>query len=1128
MIRRHPLSIYVLAFVLTGSLLAGHSPASGQNLDQFEHARVLRVLSLLAPNQGAPSLPGPAAKMAGADDATGTISGTIQGLDLEGFESAAVVAWQADSIAGEETAIDGAQTVARAMVEPDGSYRLTQLGPGTYYVSAMAKGYETLYWEDAFGLDAATPVELADGASVEGIDFAMERLNSGTGSIAGIVVGENGEPIAGAVVHAFGAASPFTYALAETDEFGAYNVRGLRSGDYVVEVLARDYLPEFYGDVTAYEQAVLVAVLEPDQTAAVDFELSPGGSITGIVRSEDGHPLAGAYVWATSPDQRDREEIDIGPEDGLLPAPSGGWAVTDEDGVYRMGGLATGDYRVQSQYSTRWQHVSIWYDGATSFDQATSVTVAVGQQVEDIDMTLPLPVASSGVSGRVSDANGRPLPKAFITVQTIMEESFFDSVFIGDDLTEPGQIAGSADSVTDAVLMPVDESMMGSRIWAYTSTDEDGSYVIDELPAGTYIVSAATENSWQYVQRWYPDAHTPRDATELVVGESEQLTDIDIVLPVRTATASISGTVHDQDGAPLKWAFVEVSQPGADPTLAGDERGRFWAYGQTDEAGSYRIDRLPAGTYALHASYHTGDTYGESWYDGADTPEMATPLMLTDDASRSGIDFQLIVRPLYGEVTGTVTDALRGAPMVRSYVELSPLGRDTRRGTVLRYEAFSAVTDESGTFRMPWIPEGAYSLTVYANGGSADYVHPDTDALSTPFEVVGGESTNRDVAIAVRADGSGVITGQVSFGYPGPIWYSGEEPAVGVIEADDLADVPPGADSSVTEGADVTDGSRILTDEIQAHSRIAVVVALPVAAADASIPYSGGQYVAVTDTDGAYALRGLAPGDYTIMCFAPGHIGTYYEGEYDPQKARTITVDATQETSGIDFELAGYYRIYAVAEDATGDGLQAPSADESSSGSIVFGNVADDTGEPVQDATVYLLDTQEQPVAFAQTGSDGNFELPGIAPGEYRVYASRVGFTGSYNGNELDFAAAEPLGLATGQLEVNLVLIAGIVTAVEEEEDDAATPMAMALHRNYPNPFNPETRISFSVPDVGYATVVIHNALGQRVATLHDGPAETGRVYEVMFRAKGLATGIYFYALEFEGQRLTHSMMLVR
>jgi hypothetical protein len=31
-----------------------------------------------------------------------------------------------------------------------------------------------------------------------------------------------------------------------------------------------------------------------------------------------------------------------------------------------------------------------------------------------------------------------------------------------------------------------------------------------------------------------------------------------------------------------------------------------------------------------------------------------------------------------------------------------------------------------------------------------------------------------------------------------------------------------------------------------------------------------------------------------------------------------------------------------------------------------------------------------------------------------------------------------------------------------------------------------------------------------------------------MFRAKGLATGIYFYALEFEGQRLTRSMMLVR
>lgn len=1127
MIRLHRVSLLFLASFVTGSLLCAAMPAAAGDATSFERARILRVLDLLQPQRGISARPVAAAKRADTAQEGGTITGTVRGLDREGFESAHVVAWQADSISGEDgTVTDGAVAIGRARVEPDGSYRLSGLSPGHYYVSGIAKGYETRYYEDALDLTSATTVEVIEGETVDGVDFELQRFNAGTGSIAGLVISDvDGQPVAGAIVHAFGAENPFSYGVTETDADGAYIIRGLRSGSYVVEAMSPDFLPEFYGDVTAFDEAVLVAVVEPDQTDGIAFSLAVGGAITGVVRNEDGGPIAGAYVSATQPGRFDIEVEEDRVAGPLLPVASGGWAVTDENGAYRLGGLVTGAYRVQAQFSTRWQYVSIWFDGVSTWEQATAVAVVLGETVPAVDMTLEVPVLESGVAGRVTDSNGHPVAGAFVTLQAIGDESLMDSMIAVGDMgpvdsgassdTQSGDVISSdsgssgSGSVTVAAV-PVDEFLMVSRVWAYATTDEDGRYAIDELPAGTYILSAASENGWEYVHRWYVDADTPRSATRLPLAEGEKLTQIDMVLPVRMATASVSGVVQNQDGEPLARAFVQISTPeSARPESArsasGDGPARLWAYAQTDDQGVYRVDRLPAGTYIVHASYHTGDRFGQRWFDGADTPSEATPLVLADDESRPGVDLQLTVRPLYGVVSGVVTDAQTGRAIARAYVELTPANRDAPRDMPVFYGVSTAVTDEAGSFRMPWIPEGIYTMTVYANGGMAHYVHPDTDALSTAIQVVGGETTQHDVALPLRQDGEGAITGSVSLGYPGPM-FGLEEPAI---------------DFGIAEGDDIAEGADLSRTSIQAMPEIAVVIAYP-----ASKP--GMRYVAVTGPDGTYALRGLPADDFVVMCFAPGHIGTYYDGEYAPDRARPITVEAAGQVDGINFELAGLYRIYTIAEDAAIDGgARAPGDEAATEGVAVFGNVIDDKGQPVVDATVFLLDTQEQPVAFAQTGGDGNFELPTVSPGEYRVYASRLGFTGSYNGNQRNFATAEPLGLEGGQAEVNLVLTAGLITAVEESSSDA-TPTVMALHRNYPNPFNPETTIRFTVPASGQAVLRIHNALGQRIATLHSDVVEAGRQYEVVFQANDLGSGVYYYVLEFQGQRLTRPMLLMK
>lgn len=66
---------------------------------------------------------------------------------------------------------------------------------------------------------------------------------------------------------------------------------------------------------------------------------------------------------------------------------------------------------------------------------------------------------------------------------------------------------------------------------------------------------------------------------------------------------------------------------------------------------------------------------------------------------------------------------------------------------------------------------------------------------------------------------------------------------------------------------------------------------------------------------------------------------------------------------------------------------------------------------------------------------------------------------------------------------------------------------------NYPNPFNPSTLISYSIPEEGFVTVKIYNTLGQEVESLVDEFKLAGR-YQVNFNASKLSSGVYFYRVK--------------
>ncbi len=69
------------------------------------------------------------------------------------------------------------------------------------------------------------------------------------------------------------------------------------------------------------------------------------------------------------------------------------------------------------------------------------------------------------------------------------------------------------------------------------------------------------------------------------------------------------------------------------------------------------------------------------------------------------------------------------------------------------------------------------------------------------------------------------------------------------------------------------------------------------------------------------------------------------------------------------------------------------------------------------------------------------------------------------------------------------------------------------LQQNFPNPFNPGTRIQFALPQAANVSLKIYDINGRLVADLINGMQNAGR-YEVEFNAENLASGVYMYVLQ--------------
>jgi hypothetical protein len=103
---------------------------------------------------------------------------------------------------------------------------------------------------------------------------------------------------------------------------------------------------------------------------------------------------------------------------------------------------------------------------------------------------------------------------------------------------------------------------------------------------------------------------------------------------------------------------------------------------------------------------------------------------------------------------------------------------------------------------------------------------------------------------------------------------------------------------------------------------------------------------------------------------------------------------------------------------------------------------------------------------------------------------------------------------------------------VTANEDGIQTPYVTALNDNYPNPFNPETNISFSLAKSKYANLLIYNFNGQKVRELVHGNMTAGQ-HIVSWNGTDnngnkVASGFYFYKLVTDDKTITKKMIMLK
>lgn len=172
------------------------------------------------------------------------------------------------------------------------------------------------------------------------------------------------------------------------------------------------------------------------------------------------------------------------------------------------------------------------------------------------------------------------------------------------------------------------------------------------------------------------------------------------------------------------------------------------------------------------------------------------------------------------------------------------------------------------------------------------------------------------------------------------------------------------------------------------------------------------------------------------------------------------------------------------------------------------------------------------------SGSGNNTSLDVVQPLNgaetcfvYRTGALSAGITyeGDYKLVYFGFAldAASGLMNTSTRAEILAEILDWFEVDVEVEGIVETIPTEFTLRQNFPNPFNPETSLTFALPVNADIQLKVFNASGQQVAVLFDGQASAGS-HTVRFNGENLSSGIYFAVMQSGDFQSTRKMLLLK
>ncbi len=843
----------------------------------------------------------------------GVLSGTVTNTGLSPIANATVTVWK------------GTVPIAHALTDSTGGFLFPHLAPDSYFVTVGADTYSASVL----------------GATV--FPMQMTILNfvlvSFAGTLAGQVVDSLNQPIQGAVVTVReNTTAGAVVAAVLTDGNGQYVVPGLQARSYVALISA--------AGKASYVTGVMI---NSGATTTLNAQLAdlPGALLGTILDASTGLPIIGASV-----------QVSVRNSAGAVVAS----AFSDPSGNYLISGLSPGGYTVTvsaSNYQGNSASANVPPNGSVTVSMSLSpspgeiqggvlaqgtMTPIAGALVHVLDSNGSLVASSltdsqgsfliSGLGGGhytvISSAGGYLANQTGAIVQA-NAATVVQLLLDQDD----GAISGTISPVVPGAivqLFDINNVLIASQVAA-----DNGSFLLNGIPSGSYVVTAAAEG------------YSVQSVGAIVAASGMSI----VSLTLSPNPASVTGTVTDAGFQAISTAIIRVL----------DSNETTLGFGYADEAGTYSIGNLPAGNLTVVATA-PGFSHG------------AVGVTLIPGEAETGLDFTLAPDP--GGISGHVTDA--NNPGI-SLAGASVLVRSVTSGNVVA----SASSDAFGNFALDNLSPGAYTVMVSAPGFAVQ---------SVGVNVVSGSTTDASTAL-VPLPGriAGVLVNSLGVPVTGSnlsvkLLDSNHVVLQGLLASEDgtfaMDHVAPGVYSLLANAPGYGTGSIGVTVLANTVSTAAVTLQdLPAAisglvtnqATGLGIP---GSKVLITDAQGLLLAQVLTDAQ-----------GTFLAGNLPP-RVTNVTVSASN------FSSASQSVILQGGQTALFQQALTPNPGNLN-GTVIDLNF----GLPIAGATVIIYDSTRSPVVSVLTDTSGNYAIGNLAPGLYTVNTSETGYAGDVAGAEI-------------------------------------------------------------------------------------------------------------------------------